>query len=64
MRRIDLVAPCLNVAGGLPLFCDATVLSPISGNEAPRSGTINYGGRLLEQAEIANNSIYHEVRDS
>ena len=45
-RRIDIIAPCLNIAQGLPLFCDVTVLSPISANGAARPGTSNYGGKL------------------
>ena len=60
-RRLDLVVPGLNVARGLPLLCDATVVSPISRNGAPRGGTSNQGGRLLEQAERTNNTTYHEV---
>ena len=63
-RRLDLVVPCLNVARGLPLFCDVTVISPIAGNGRPRAGTSTRGGRLLEQAERANNDTYHEVLTS
>ena len=63
-RRIDIVAPCLNVARGLPLFCDATIISPISRNGRPRGGTSNRGGRLLDEAERANNNTYWEVENS
>ena len=45
-RRVDLVVPGLNIDRGLPLFCDVTVHSPISGNGAARSGTSNRGGSL------------------
>ena len=31
-RRVDLVVPGLGVAGGLPLFCDVTCVSPVTGD--------------------------------
>ena len=46
MRRMDIVAPGLNVARGLPLFCDVTIVSPISRNGTARPGTSNRGGTL------------------
>ena len=64
LRRLDLVVPGLNVHRGLPLFCDITVLSPLSGLGEPRSGTSNRGGSLLEQAERDNNETYNEVISS
>ena len=60
-RRLDLVVPGLNVARGLPLVCDVTVLSPLTGTGQARPGTSNIGGRLLEQATIQNNNNYPEV---
>ena len=60
-RRMDLIVPGLNVKGGRPLFCDATVVSPISGNGAPRAGTSNADGHLLHQAQADNDIIYAEV---
>ena len=63
-RRLDLVVPGLNVAGGRPLFCDVTVVSPISGNGVPHGGTSNRGGSSLESCERENNQTYHEVRTS
>ena len=51
----------LNVARGLPLFCDVTVLSPLSRNGAPRGGTSNQGGRLLVDAARDNDANYWEV---
>ena len=60
-RRLDLVVPGLNVARGLPLFCDITVLAPLSRNGQPRAGTSNRGGRILEEANNSNATTYHEV---
>ena len=63
-RRLDLIVPGLNVAQGRPLFCDVTVLSPLTGTGVPRGGTSNRGGGLLEGAERENNRTYHEVHES
>ena len=64
MRRLDLVVPGLNVVRGLPLFCDITVVSPVSRNGQPRSGTSNRGGRLLEIADEDNTATYQPVVSS
>eukprot|EP00973_Karenia_brevis_P088308 12245162-Karenia_brevis.AAC.1 len=58
---MDLVVPALNVARRLPLFCDATILSPLSRNGQPRGGTSNAGGRLFDDAEDDNNTTYREA---
>jgi len=63
-RRLDLIVPGLNVANGLPLFCDITVVSPVSRNGQPRPGTSNRGGRLLEIADDDNRATYQPVVDS
>ena len=60
-RRLDLVVPGLNVARGLPLLCDVTVVSPINRRGEPQGGTSNRGGSRLEDAEDSNNRTYHEV---
>ena len=62
--RVDLVVPGLNVAEGLPLFCDITVLSPLSHSGRPRPGTSNAGGRLLERAQTENDRTYEVVTRS
>ena len=61
---MDLVVPGLNVYNGLPLFCDATIVTPITGIGFARSGTSNRGGRLLEDAERENDENYSEVHSS
>eukprot|EP00959_Pyramimonas_sp_CCMP1952_P459755 9478765-Pyramimonas_sp.AAC.1 len=56
-----MVVVDLHVGRGLSLFCDVTIVSPISRNGAPRSRTSNQSGKLLERAEIKNNGDYAEV---
>ena len=63
-RRLDIIVAGLHVARGLPLFCDVTVVSPITTTGVARSGTSNRGGRLLEDAEASNNRTYREVTES
>ena len=63
-RRLDLVVPGLNVARGLPLFCDGTVVTPLTGAGRARPGTSNTAGSLLVEATADNNRTYHEVIDS
>ena len=64
MRRLDLVVPGLIVARGLPLFCDVTVVTPISRLGQARPGTSNNGGSLLGRAENDNNDTYRPVLES
>ena len=63
-RRMDIIVTGLNAHNGLPLFCDATVLTPLSGTGAPRGSTSNRGGALLEQAERGNDAISDIVTTS
>ena len=63
-RRLDFVVPGLNVARGPPLFCDSTVLTPLTARGVARPGTSNSAGGLLVAATLENNSTYHEVVDS
>ncbi len=53
--------PGLQIARGLALFCDVTIVSPISRTGVARPSTSNRGGALLEAAEGQNNQTYHEV---
>eukprot|EP00959_Pyramimonas_sp_CCMP1952_P132808 2776499-Pyramimonas_sp.AAC.2 len=62
---MDLVVPCIGVDRGLPLVCDATVVSLISRNGQPRGSTRHAAGRLLlDRAEVENNTTYHDVLNS
>ena len=54
----------LGVAGGLPLFCDVTVISPITRDGRPRPGTSNTGGNLLREAQRVNDNTYNVVLNS
>ena len=62
--RMDLVLPGTGVNGGLPLFCDVTVITPISHQGLPRPGTSNAGGRLLARAQGDNDNTYASVIQS
>jgi len=64
LLRLDLVVPGLNVASGLPLFCDVTILSPLTHQGRARPGTSNNGGRLLARAEADNDATYDAVTRS
>ena len=63
-RRLDLVVPGMNVARGLPLFCDVTVVTPLTAQGQARPGTSNRGGALLEAARRENDATYCEVVQS
>ena len=63
-RRLDLIVPGLNIYEGLPLFCDTTILSPLSGSGFARPGTSNKGGALFAAAERKNSQDYIEVISS
>ena len=60
-RRLDLDALGLDVCHGLPLLCDATVLTPISAADMARPGASNQARQLLRNAEEDNNDIYRDV---
>lgn len=64
LLRLDLVVPGLSVAGGLPFFCDVTVISPLTHGGRPRLGTSGAGGRLLAIAQNDNDNTYAAVTDS
>ena len=61
LHLMGLVVPGLNVARGLSLFCDTTLLTPLTATGQPRLVTSNRGGSLLEHARDENDRTYHEV---
>ena len=63
-RRLDLVVTGLSVARGLPLFCDATCVSPITGAGAARSGCTMIDGSVLAAARRDNQRTYREVTET
>ena len=64
MRRLDLIVTGLNIFRGIPLFCDATCITVITGRGAARPGCTRNDGGALRQAERSNNNTYREVIDS
>ena len=64
MRRLDLVVPGLNVARGLPLFCDVTCVTVITARGRARPGCLTVDGGALRTAERLNNNTYPEIAAS
>ena len=50
-RRVDLVAPGTGVAGVLPLFCDVTCVSPVTGNGLASGGCLETAGGAVRRAQ-------------
>ena len=63
-RRLDLVVPGLGVARGVPLFCDATCVTPVTMRGTARPGCLLRDGGALRQAQRANDRTYPEVTAS
>ena len=59
--RLDLVVPGLGVERGLPLFCDATCVSPLTGRGESRRGSQERDGSVLEYARRDNAETYAAV---
>ena len=47
---MDLVVTRLGVNRGLPLLCDVTVVSPVTGTDLARSGSLTINGGAVETA--------------
>ena len=60
-RRLDLIVPGLAVHRGLPLLCDATCVTPISGAGFARSGATTGDGATVERCRRQNLEDYREV---
>ena len=63
-RRLDLVVPGLAVERGLPLFCDVTCVSPLTGSGLARSGATMRDGAIVTDAHRTNRATYPEVEQS
>ena len=67
-RRLDAYATGLGVFGGLPLFLDATLVSPLTRDSQPimynRQSSAEHGGVALERAQHRKDTTYPELVDS
>ena len=63
-RRLDLIVGNTSVARGLPLFCDVTVISPVTGRGRARPSATTINGGVLNNARRQNNRNYAEVISS
>ena len=50
-RRLDLVVAGTGVARGLPLLCDVTCVSPVTGRGTARSGALSTDGSVVAAAQ-------------
>jgi hypothetical protein len=63
-RRMDLVVSGLSVARGVALFCDVTVVSPITGRGAARSGASQVDGAMVRNARAQKQNTYPEIDET
>ena len=64
-RRLDLVVTGLGVARGLPLLCDVTCVSPVTGAGEARGGSLTIdGGAVQSAARRCHQVDYPEVARS
>ena len=64
-RRLDLVVSGLGVARGLPLLCDITCVSPVTGSGEARGGSLTIdGGAVAAAARRCHTVDYPEVAGS
>ena len=64
-RRLDLVVTGLGVARGLPLLCDVTCVSPVTGAGEARGGSLTIdGGAVQSAARRCHHVDYPEVARS
>ena len=64
-RRLDLVVAGTGVARGLPLLCDVTCVSPVTGRGTARSGAAGYDGAVVSAAQRHCHEVdYPEVGPS
>ena len=63
-RRVDLVVPGLEVAGGLPLFCDVTCVSPVTGDGRGAGGCLLDAGGAVRRAHRHCHAVDYPDVDS
>ena len=64
-RRVNLVVPGLGVAGGLPLFCDVTCVSPVTGSGSGAGGCLQEAGGAVRRAHrLCHTDDYPDVDGS
>ena len=66
MRRMDLLAPGNDgIYGGVPLFMDVTIVSPVHGTGLPMPRSHTQEGAALQRAENRNRTVdYPDVEAS
>ena len=63
-RRLDLIVGTTSIARGLPLMCDVTVISPVTGTGCARASASTIDGGVFHAARRQNNRNYAEVTSS
>ena len=63
-RRIDVLATGLPVYHGQPLFCDATIRSPLTASGAPHPRADRINGAVLVRAEKDKQTRYGDITSS
>ena len=61
---MDLVATGVDLANGLPLFCDVTMASPFTAAGEPRNQASRLTGSSLAHRIAAKNRTYSDLSDS
>jgi len=60
-RRLEFAVYNLQYGRGIPLLCDATMVSPLTSNGIPRPKACTIPGVCLEEAEKPKQRKYHEA---
>ena len=60
-RRIDILATGLSFHNARPLFCDATVRSPLRGNGEAYPTAAQVDGAVLKRAEQSKKDKYSDI---
>ena len=63
-RRIDALATGLPLYMKRPLFCDATIRSPLHADGTPHAGAATRGGAVLARAQVDKERKYQDDHES